>query len=66
MLLGLVTQHFLIHMHQLGIALTGDQGAAMTSIHLYNASQKCGQISTALGEWNLSLSVLFRMLKYLN
>jgi len=38
MILGLIIQHFLVDLHELGIGLTGDQGAVMTSIHLYNTS----------------------------
>ncbi|TVY84824.1 hypothetical protein LSUE1_G002099 [Lachnellula suecica] len=50
MLLGLLVQHFLVKMHEIGIGLTGDQGAVMTAIHLYNACQQSTLISRCL-EW---------------
>jgi hypothetical protein len=50
MLLGLLTQLFLTKVHEVGIALGGDQGAIITSIHLYNASQQSGQLSGGLGK----------------
>jgi hypothetical protein len=50
MLLGLLTQYFLTKIHELGIGLGGDQGAIMTSIHLYNACQQSGYLSESLGK----------------
>jgi hypothetical protein len=50
MLLGLLTQLFLTKVHAVGIALGGDQGAIITSIHLYNASQQSGQLSGGMGK----------------
>jgi hypothetical protein len=49
MLLGLITQHFLIRLHEFGISIAGDQGSVMTSIHLYNSSQQSGEIPKSLG-----------------
>jgi hypothetical protein len=48
MLLGLAAQHFLMRLHEIGVELTGDQGAVMACIHLYNASQQSGQIPNRL------------------
>ncbi|TVY89568.1 hypothetical protein LAWI1_G004151 [Lachnellula willkommii] len=43
-------QELLVKMHGFGITLSGDQGAVITSIHLYNAAQQSGQMSKDL-EW---------------
>ena len=50
MVLGLVTQNFLIRLHEVGVGLTGDQAAVMSCIHLYNASQQSGQMPESLSE----------------
>lgn len=49
MLLGLITQAVLTKLHVMGIRLGGDQGAIITSIHLYNASQQSSQVATSQG-----------------
>jgi hypothetical protein len=49
MILGLITQYFLVQLHEFGISLAGDQGSVMTSIHLYNSSQQSGKIPKFLG-----------------
>ena len=49
MLLGLIAQLFLTEVHNIGIGLAGDQGAVMTSIHLYNAAHQSGQMPKSLG-----------------
>jgi hypothetical protein len=49
MLLGLMTQHFLMKLHEIGIGLGSDQGVIITSIHLYNASQQIGHVPMSLG-----------------
>jgi hypothetical protein len=49
MLLGLITQGVLAKLHVMGIGLGGDQGAIITSIHLYNASQQGSQIPKSRG-----------------
>jgi hypothetical protein len=48
MILGLLTQYFLVLVHLIGIGLGGDQGAIITSIHLYNASQQSEQVAKSL------------------
>lgn len=49
MMLGLITNHFLARLHEIGIGLCGDQGAVITAIHLYNASQQSGQVTKESG-----------------
>jgi hypothetical protein len=49
MLLGLIIHNFLMKLHELGIGLGADQGAIITSIHLYNASQQSGHIPISIG-----------------
>jgi len=49
MILGLIVQYFLTRLHEIGISLGGDQGAIITAIHLYNASQQSNQLSKTLG-----------------
>lgn len=50
MLLGLIVQNVLVKMQLLGIGLS-DQGAVITSIHLYNAAQRSNQIPQSLGSY---------------
>ncbi|CAG8953349.1 hypothetical protein HYFRA_00003560 [Hymenoscyphus fraxineus] len=48
MLLGLIVQSFLGEIHEIGITMSGDQGAILTTVHLYNALQRLGTISKNL------------------
>ncbi|TVY36175.1 hypothetical protein LOCC1_G005951 [Lachnellula occidentalis] len=50
MLVGLIVQQLLVHMHGIGIVLCGDQGAVITSIHLYNTAQQSGKMPKDM-EW---------------
>lgn len=54
-MLGLITNHFLTKLHEIGIGLGGDQGAVITAIHLYNATQQSGQVPKESGWWLISL-----------
>ncbi|CZR61917.1 uncharacterized protein PAC_11814 [Phialocephala subalpina] len=50
MVLGLITNHFLEELHEIGIGLCGDQASVITSIHLYNAAQQSGRVPKSV-EW---------------
>jgi hypothetical protein len=50
MLVGLITQHFLTKVHEIGIGLGSDQAVIITAIHLYNAAKQSRQVPESLGK----------------